>query len=192
MLNLRNYRTAQLIGTAAVALGLCIPMAIAQDRGRDNQDRDRDKMTRIEPGTRIVVRTNDAIDVDRGNDRIYRGVVDQEVRGENDRVAIPRGAGVELKVRVAADNDLILDLESITVNGERYALKADADRVEAKRDDSLVGAILGAVAGVQVRGRAVRVPRDSVLTFRIDRALVVGVPDRGYDRDGNHYHGEER
>jgi len=149
-------------------------------------------MTRIEPGTSIVVRTNDAIDVDRGNDRIYRGIVDQDVRGENGRMAIPRGAGVELKVRVAADNDLILDLESITVNGERYALKADADRVEAKRDDSLVGAILGAVAGVQVRGRAVRVPRDSVLTFRIDRALVVGVPDRGYDRDGNHYHGEER
>ena len=192
MLNHCNYRTARLIGTAAVALGLCVPLAIAQDRGRDNQDRDRDKMTRIEPGTRIVVRTNDAIDVDRGNDRIYRGIVDQDVRGENGRVAIPRGAGVELKVRVAADNDLILDLESITVNGERYALKADADRVEAKRDDSLVGAILGAVAGVQVRGRAVRVPRDSVLTFRIDRALVVGVPDRGYDRDGNHYHGEER
>jgi len=190
MLNHCNYRTAQFIGTAAVALGLCVPLAIAQDRGRDNQDPDRDKMTRIEPGTSIVVRTNDAIDVDRGNDRIYRGIVDQDVRGENGRVAIPRTAGVELKVRVAADNDLILDLESITVNGERYALKADADRVEAKRDDSLVGAILGAVAGVQVRGRAVRVPRDSVLTFRIDRALVVGVPDRGYDRDGNHYHGE--
>jgi hypothetical protein len=54
---------------------------------------------------------------------------------------------------VAPNNDLILDLESVTVNEERYAVNVDADRFEAKRDDSLVSAILGA-AGIQVRSDA--------------------------------------
>jgi hypothetical protein len=183
MLNNCNYRMARLLGTGAITLGLSLPMAFAQDR-----DRDRQRMERIDPGTRIVVRTTEGIDVERRDERIYRGLVDQDVRGENGRLAIPRGSRVELKVRVAPDNDLILDLESVEVNGQRYALKADADRVEARRDNSLVGAIVGAVTGVEVKGRVVRVPRDSVLTFRIDRPLIVGVPDRGYDRDGNHYH----
>ena len=31
-----------------------------------------------------------------------------------------------------------------------------------------------------------RVPRDSVLNFRVQSPLVVGVADRGVDRDGNH------
>jgi hypothetical protein len=174
-----NFKTT-MIGTAAVALGLMVPLAVAQDRDRDRDDRDRDRLSRIEPGTTITVRTNDGIDVNRSDERIYHGIVDQDVRGENGRVAIPRGSGVELKVRVAPDNDLILDLEAVNVNGQRYAVRADADRVDAPRDNSIVGAILGAVTGVQVRGRAVNVPRDSVLTFRVDRPMVVGVP---YDRD---------
>jgi hypothetical protein len=164
----------RLIGTAAIALALCIPAAFAQDRGRDDRDRDHDRITRIEPGTKIEVRTNETIDVERRDDRIYRGIVERDVLGENGRLAIPRGSRVELKVRVAPDNDLILDLESVNVDGERFALKADADRVESKRDDSLVGAIVGAVTGVQVRGRVVKVPHDTVLTFRVDRPLAVG------------------
>jgi len=91
-------------------------------------------------------------------------------------------------VRVARDNDLILDLESVVVNGQRYAIKTDPNRVESIRDNSLVGAIVGAVNGGQARGRAVRIPRDSVLTFRLDRPIDMGVADRGVTRDGRHYH----
>jgi hypothetical protein len=83
---------------------------------------------------------------------------------------------------------LILDLDSVVVNGQRYAVRADPNRMNARPDNSLVGSIVGAIQGGQVRGRAVNVPRDSVLSFRIDRPLEVGVPDRGYDRDGWHYH----
>ena len=88
----------------------------------------------------------------------------------------------------AEENDLILDLESVTVNGQRYAIRTDATRVESRRDDSLVGAIVGAINGGEYRGRAVRIPRDSVVTFRLQRPLDVGVEDRGIMRDGRHYH----
>jgi hypothetical protein len=189
MLDQRNFKMARFIGTGALAVGLCVPAALfqsvafAQDRDRDERDhgRDRDRIARIEPGTKIDVRTDDKIDVERRDDRVYRGTVDKDVRGENGRLAIPRGSRVELKVRVAPDNDLILDLESVNVNGQRYAVKADADRVEAQHDNSLVGAIVGAVTGVEVRGHVVKVPRDTVLTFRIDRPMALEgfVPDPG-------------
>ena len=178
------------VGLAASILLITGPVCRAQDnpdRDRD-WDRDRQVYTRLAPGTSIPVRTQESIDVERTDDRVFQGVVDQDVRGENGRLAIPRGARVELIVRVAGDNDLILDLESVSVNGERYAVKADANRVESRPDHSVIGAIVGAVSGDEVRGRTVRIPRDSVVTFRLERPLNMGVADRGEDRDGRHYH----
>lgn len=195
MFSRRKVKASLLMVSAAVILTLCVPAALAQDRDRDrdrDRDHDRDRITRIEPGTQIAVRTNETIDVARRDNRVYTGTVDQDVRGEGGRLAIPRGSTVELVVRVAPDNDLILDLDSVVVNGQRYAVKADANRVESRRDDSLVGAIVGAIQGGQVRGRAVRVPRQSILSFRIERPMELGVPDRGYDRDGRHYHDDHR
>ncbi len=44
------------------------------------------------------------------------------------------------------------------------------------------------------RGSSVRVPAESLLTFRLDRPLVVATGedsrDRGYYRNGYHYHGD--
>jgi hypothetical protein len=147
--------------------------------------------SRLERGTVIAVRTTQAIDADRHDNRVYRGTVDQDVHGSNGRILVARGSAAELSVRMAGDNDLIIDLESIVANGERYAIKAEPDREESRRDNSLVGSIVGAIAGHGERGRAVRVPRDSVVTFRLERPLDVGVADRGYDRDGSHYHGRQ-
>ena len=125
---------------------------------------------------------------DKGDNRVYTGSVDQDVRNNDDRLVIPRGSRVELIVRVARDNDLILDLESVVVNGQRYAVKTDPNHVESQHDDSLVGGIIGAISGGQARGRSVRIPRDSVVSFRLEHPLDIGVPDRGRDRDGRHYH----
>jgi hypothetical protein len=181
-------------GLGLFALFVSAPLGSAQDRDRygdrdrSSWDQDRGMYTRLDPGTTIPVRTNQPIDVERSDNRVYYGIVDRDVRGDNGRIAIPRGANAELMVRVAPDNDLILDLESVVVNGQRYAIRSDPNRVESQRDNSLVGAIVGAVSGGEVRGRAVRIPRDSVVTFRLDRPLVLGVQDRGVDRDGNHYH----
>ncbi len=167
-------------------VGLCmLQAASAQDRDYDHEH---DRITRIEPGMLIAVRTNDTIDVEHRDNRVYSGVVDQDVRGSNGRLAIPRGSGVELIVRTAPDNDLLIDIDSVTVNGVRYAVKTEPNRQESRRDDSVVGAIVGAIQGGDARGRAVRIPRDSLLTFRIQRPLEMGVADRGIDRDGHHYH----
>src|SRR6266436_4443471 len=98
-----------------LAVALCFS-AVGQERDRDRDrdwNKDTDRMTRLEPGTVIPIRTNEAIDVDRSDNRVYTGIVDQDVRGDNGRLAIPRGANVELIVRVERDNDLIIDLESV-------------------------------------------------------------------------------
>ncbi len=150
-----------------------------------------EEVSRLERGTVLPIRLNQAIDVDRQDNRVYRGTVDQDVRGANGRIVVPRGSMAELSVRVARDNDLIIDLESVVANGQRYAIKAAPDREESRQDRSLVGSIVGAIDGHGEQGRAVRVPRDSVVTFRLERPLDVGVPDRGYDRDGWHYHGRD-
>ena len=186
-----KYRYASAAG-GFLAMALCLStLALGQDRDRDRyQDRDNyyRGMTRLEPGTVIPVRTDETINVERTDNRVYNGIVDQDVRGDDGRLAIPRGSPVELIVRVAPDNDLILDLESVVVNGQRYAIRTNPNRIESQRDDSLIGGIVGALSGGQARGRAVRIPQDSVVTFRLQRPLDMGVADRGIMRDGRHYH----
>src|ERR1700730_15004907 len=141
----------------SVFLATClIPVVSAQDR-----DRDHDRITRIEPGMLVAVRTNETIDVERSDQQVYTGIVDQDVRGTNGRLAIPRGSRVELIVRAKPDNDLIIDIDSVSVNGQRYAIKTEPNRQEARRDDSLVGSIVGAIQGGEPRGHAVRIPRES-------------------------------
>jgi hypothetical protein len=169
----------KLLGTAVAIAALCmIPTASAQDSYR---------ITRIEPGTNLAVRTTEPIDVERRDDRIFRAVVDQDVRGENGRLAIPRGAPVELVVRVAPDNDLIIDMSSVMVDGQRYAIRTDTNRIESQRDTSVLGAIVGAVSGEEVRGRAVHIHTNTVLNFRIDRPMEMEAADRGPGGSGRWY-----
>ena len=161
------------------------------------------------------------IDNAQRDNRVYTATVDRNVRGGNGRLAIPRGSQVELIVRTARDGDLILDLESVVVNGRRYSLDTDAERLESRDGigenrrtaehvggGALLGTIIGAIAGggkgaaigaiagagagagaqVLTQGKRIRVPAESVLTFRIDRPMVVSAVHRGVDRDGSHYH----
>jgi len=54
------------------------------------------------------------------------------------------------------------------------------------------GGAAGAGAQVATRGHEVRVPAETLLTFRLDQPLQLGHGDlgrdNGYDRDGYHYH----
>ena len=51
------------------------------------------------------------------------------------------------------------------------------------------GAATGAGTQVATRGRAIHVPPESLLTFRLERPIrVFERPDPGYTRDGRHYH----
>ncbi len=52
---------------------------------------------------------------------------------------------------------------------------------------ALAGGAAGAVGEMTTRGRRVRVPSESVLTFQLQQPLSLA-PDTGYTRDGQHYH----
>lgn len=125
-----------------------------------NWDNDKRRFTRLDPGTVVPIRTNEYINSKRSDGRIYTGTVAHDVVDDHGRLAIPRGSNAELRVRVARDNDLILDLESLTVNGERYAVQVGADRVESREsvganrrtgefvgEGAILGTIIGAIAG---------------------------------------------
>ena len=195
----------------SLALGLAAP-ASAQPRD----------LTHIDPGTLITVRTSETIDERALDGRIYGGVVEQDVTDGSGRLVIPRSSPVELMVRGASNGDLLLDLESVVVNGERYAVRAEANRVDAPPEQSndghrtaiyagggaILGTIVGAIAGggkgaaigaaagaaagagagILTHGREVRVPSETLLTFRLQRGLDMGVVDQGFDRDQHHYH----
>jgi outer membrane lipoprotein SlyB len=185
------------------------------------------EMTRIEAGTVVPVRTNQYISSDRADGRIFTGTTSDDVLGSNGGLAIPRGSDVELIVRSASDGDLILDLESVMVDGRRYAVDASVNRIDAGQKDgvganqrtgkfvgggAILGAIIGAAAGggkgaaigagvgaaagatseMATRGREVRVPAETMLTFRIDRPLNVNVADDGRTDQGFHYHRDEQ
>ena len=52
---------------------------------------------------------------------------------------------------------------------------------------ALAGGAAGAVGQLATRGKRVRVPAESVLTFQLQQPLAVA-PERGYTRGGQHYH----
>jgi hypothetical protein len=115
----------------------------------------------IPSGTRVDVRTDQTIDArDRVDGRVYTGTVSNDVIGGNGRVMIPRGARAELIVRRTEQNELSVDLDSVTVGDRRYSIDA-APTERGRRDGvgenkrtgeyvgggALLGTILGAVAG---------------------------------------------
>jgi hypothetical protein len=51
-----------------------------------------------------------------------------------------------------------------------------------------VGAAGGAGTQVLTRGKSVSVPSESLVTFRLEQPLRTGVADRGFSRNGWHYH----
>jgi len=181
---------------------------------------------RIESGTTIDIRTTEQIAADSSNGRIFTGVVDRDVLDRDGRLAIPEGSTAELTVRRAPDSQLSLDLESVTVNGQRYAVRTTADAavgtsgtsggIGANRETAeyigggaLIGSVIGAIAGggkgaaigaavgaaagagaqVITHGKDVEVPAETLLTFKLDRGMELGVPDTGWDTEGSHYHG---
>ncbi len=155
------------------------PFASSQHRG--------DTTTTILAGTNLMVRTSQPIDISQNDYEVYRGFVDQDVRGDDTHLAIPRGSDVELIARPAPNGDMVLDVDSVTVNGQRYAIETRAKRFEGQGND-LIGNIIGAIQGGTYQGRSIRIPRDSTINFRIVRPMTVGIADRGVDRNGRHYH----
>src|SRR5439155_5898272 len=136
-----------------------------------------ERLNRIDAGTQVVVRTTNSIDINNADGRVYNGIVDEDVVGSNGQLLIPRGATVELLARPAPNNEVRLDLDSILINGQRYAvnatgnslgtagqvdrnnrtLGANQETLEHVGGGALLGTIIGAIAGGG-KGAAVGAP----------------------------------
>jgi hypothetical protein len=57
---------------------------------------------------------------------------------------------------------------------------------------AVAGAGVGAATQLQVHGEFVRVPAESLVTFRLESPLTIDWKDTGHDRDGAHYHDDDR
>src|SRR5262245_14410958 len=68
----------------------------------------------IESGTSLQIRTTEPIDFQAVDGRVFTATVDEDVRDTQGRLAIPSGATAELIVRKTTDDDLVLDLDSVT------------------------------------------------------------------------------
>jgi hypothetical protein len=204
-----------LIALIVVPFGLT-DIAQAQRRVRGNSS------ALLPAGTTVGVRTTEDIEADESDGRVFRGVVDQDIV-RNGSVLIPRGSDVELIVRNVSDDELAVDMDAITVNGQRYGIESESNSVTAEKKEgigankrtgkyvgggALLGAIIGGIAGggkgaaigagagaaagagaqVLTRGREVKIPAETLLTFRLQEPMRTGITDSGYTRDGRHYH----
>jgi hypothetical protein len=145
--------------TGAAAIAMLVTPALASAQAWNYVDP-------VPAGTTIQVRTTEAIDSQTMDGRIYSGIVENDVRDAQGNLALPKGATAELVVRRGPDNDLVLDLDSVTVQGRRYGVDATRNRISGGGIDirnsgiganketarnvgggAVLGAILGAVIG---------------------------------------------
>lgn len=136
-------------------------------------------------GTNIQVRNNEAIDVQKSDGHAFSGAVYQDVLDEKGDVAIPKGSYAKLIVTSRPDEYLALDLESVEINGMGYPLTTVVNPTEEEQKAGLETAVrtgdvvdgakfVHAIAQVLTRGRAVQIPAESFLTFRLERSLEMG------------------
>jgi len=116
----------------------------------------------IDADTTITVRTNEAINARDTDGRVFSGIVERDVINRRGNVAIPQGSDVELIVKRTSNTEVALDLNAITVYGQRYGVDTDESIVNAERRDgigvnkrtgkyvgggALIGAVIGAITG---------------------------------------------
>jgi hypothetical protein len=117
-------------------------------------------VSRITPGTVVTVRTNGLIDAQRLGS-VYQATVAEDVFDRDGRVAIPRGSLVQMIVRENRDGGMALGLDSIAVDGQPYSLQAGSAMLGQ-------GPLAAPGEEIQVRGRQLYVPPETLLTFQID------------------------
>ena len=163
----------------------------------------------VPPGIFLVVRMLDPIDSDRNRPGdTFRATLEEPVRVD-DRILAPEGTSVAVQLvhvkqsgQLKGEEEIALQLQSITVNGMTYSLTTDFAEVasEGKGGESarvvgggaVIGAIIGAIAGgkkgaaigaatgagagvaVQAtRGKQVRVPSEALLSFKLEESVTL-------------------
>jgi hypothetical protein len=136
-----------------------------RDDNQNNSGYDRSRMERVvlAAGTEVVVRTNERIYArNKTEGQTYSAQIEEHVRDRDGSIVIPRGSNASLVIRrVENDGDLILDMESITVEGLRYRVSTTDEELDNQRQGiggnrrtgefvgggAVLGAIIGAIAG---------------------------------------------
>ena len=168
----------------------------------------------VPAGTEVSVRNDENIDSSKAVEgQTYAAEVTDDVQDANGAVVIPRGANAQLVIksvasggRIRGASDLVVDLQSISVDGQQYAVDASDFRKEGsegvganKRTGEFVGggaalgAVIGAIAGqgkgaaigaasgagagaltqILTKGGSVKIPAETLMTFKLDKAIRI-------------------
>ena len=87
----------------------------------------------VPAGTEVTIRTNEGVDSRDSDGRIFSGTLERDILDRDGRVAIPRGSQVELMARRVDRNEMVLDLESIAADGQRYSVVATGQDLSGGR-----------------------------------------------------------
>jgi len=126
-------------------------------------------VTRVLPvGTQVPVRTEEAIDSSKAvESQIFAAEIARDVTDADGAVVIPRGSNAQIIIKSVTKGgrfkgaaDLVLDMKSVSIEGQQYRLDT-ADLAQKGRDGiglnkrtgeitgggAAIGAIIGAIAG---------------------------------------------
>jgi hypothetical protein len=155
--------TRACIGRRLVGLAGAAALALFSTTARAQPDRWQ-PVSQISAGTTVAVRTTEPVDANTADGLVFHGIVDNDIMDTQGDLAIPRGASAELIVRRGIGNDLALDLDSITINGHRYAVDTATSQAIGTSGTSSIGinkttgeyigggALLGTIIGAAAGG----------------------------------------
>jgi hypothetical protein len=135
-------------------------------------------------GTELVVRTVETIDSRHvGANQSFAAIVEHQISDASGRVIIPARSSAQLVIRQVWSGDetgspeMSLDVQSITVDGRRYAVGAVAGAIVSGQKRAAIGRLIGAADGAATEmltnGRAVKVPAETVLRFLLDKPVTL-------------------
>jgi hypothetical protein len=144
------------------------PDAAAETRKHPDRSAIQTKTFAVPAGTEVIVETDETIDSATATEgQLYAGQITKDVKDAAGDVVIPEGANAQIVIRSASKggkvrgaSDLVLDLQSVSIAGQQYALST-TDLVEQgkngvganKRTAEFVGGgagigtLIGAIAG---------------------------------------------
>lgn len=172
------------------------------------------KTYQVPVGTQVSVRTEETIDsATAAEGQTYAGEITDDVLDLDSNVVIPHGSNAQIVIRSASkgnrfrgSSDLVLDLQSISVEGQEYqisttdlrqtgkeGLGANKRTAEYTGGGAALGAIIGAIAGhgkgaaigagagagggaltqILTKGGSIRVPAETVLSFKLDKPVRI-------------------
>jgi hypothetical protein len=133
-------------------------------RGTSNNDHQPELLP---AGTQLVILTNEAIDSKTAaSNQLFSAQVDQDVIDSSNELIVPRGSRAQLIIRnvssggVSGSPEIMLDVQSITVNGRRYnvttadlkqkgsgGIGTNKRTAEMVGGGAVIGTIIGAIVG---------------------------------------------